>query len=487
MWRNLLILSLMACGPKEKKTDGDDDDDVVNTGDDDDGVTGCVDDEACEAYTICDLDTDSDTYGECIFGDRTNAPDEAVPLELSANIDLPEKLLGMINPPGDVDYYSYETSGSEWVSIRTETDNGRNYLDTYVTVSDPSGNVYAFLDNYPTGLVSEPLDTVLYTYFADPGVYTIAVEDVTTAKAYEDLFTEDDWRGDEDMTYSVYIRAAGAVSEPDGPDDAVGVSLSNGLSISALGVLVQEDGDVDHIELTTAVAGEPLEVWVQPGRPGSDADALLRMFDPDGNLVASKEAGDGSNGYLSLFNPVAGAYRIEATTTDGLGGPSAWYVVYMRTYEPEGFHPFFGDSAYGFELEPNDDRGDATDLTPELVTLSDGTEYTSWYAEGTLDVDGDIDVFSIDVPPDHVLSTRCFTERFGSLAEITVDVYDGGFSVLPEGQGEGPTEQEYYLWNVEADGVTSLQVQGAAGSFGPGAYYRCVSFATDFLLDEDAL
>ncbi len=488
LWLTLASPLPLACGPKEEALDGDDDDGPA-TGDDDDD-DGCTDDTPCEAYTICDLDEASDTFGTCIVGDRSNAPTEAVPVPLSEDLDNLLRVDAMIAPPGDVDFFVYSSSGEEWVSIRTETDNGRDVLDTYVTVFSPAGSLHARLDNYPTGLVSAPLDTVLYTYLPDAGDYIIQVEDVTTAEPYQDFFEEEDWRGDEASTYSIHVRSAGSAAEPDSAEDpSVGILLDDGGSITALGILIEEPGDVDHVLIETQVAGEPLEVWVQPDRPGSVADAQLDLFDPGDVHVASKRAGAGDDGYLSYFDPAAGVYRLEASDGSGHSGPDAWYVVYVRTYDPGAFHPFFGTNTYQSESGPNDEDGQASQADLTVETTSDGVEYTSYRFEGVLGGDElvvpDVDRFAVEVPAGDYLSVRCFVERFGSLALPIVTLREGTSDRTPKGQGVSPTDTDYYVWDAQVSGSVDVELTTSkAGPLGLGSYYRCVAYVTPFDIDE---
>ncbi len=488
VWIGLLASVLaVGCGTKEEAL-GDDPAGDDDAGDDDDD-SGCTEDAACASGAICDLDEDSDSYGTCSLGDRSNSPDEAVEVLLSTDLDALERVDAMIAPAGDVDFFVYASEGDEWVSIRTETDGGRDVLDTYVTVTAPDGDLHAHLDNYPTGLVSAPLDTVLYTYLPEPGDYVIAVEDVTTADVYDDLFVEEDWRGGEALTYSVHVRGAGAVGEPDAADDpATMVVLEDGNSITALGIRMEEEGDVDHVEFDLKVGGEPLEVWVQPNRPSSIADAQLDLFDGEGQLVSSKRAGAGDDGYLSYFDPEAAIYRLEASDASGGSGPDAWYVIYVRTYQPEGFHPFFGSNPYEDEAEPNDVTGEGNTPEPQPETTPDGTTYDSYRFEGRIGeaelVDPDTDLFTVTVPDGDLLSVRCFIERFGSLLVPAVSLHQAGFDLTPKGQGIDPTDTDYYVYNAEISGTVDVQLTSVLdGVVGPGAYYRCVAYVTPFEVD----
>lgn len=485
------VLLFAGCGSKEESLDKD------PAGDDDDDTdAGCTEDEECDVGTICDQDPDSDTLGECIDGDRNNSPDEAENIPLSTDIDALIRVSGVIAPAGDVDYFVYTSAGDEWISIRTETDSGREVLDTYVVVTDPDGQPHAELDNYPTGLVSAPLDTVLYTYLPVAGDYGITVEDVTTADAYQDFFVEEDWRGGPYSTYDIYIRQAGAATEPDAADDpATTVVVDNGGTITALGILLEEPGDVDHVAIDMEVGGEPLEVWVQPDRPGSTAMAQLDLYDEADELVASKNAGAGDEDYLSYFDPSVASYRLEASDASGGSGPSSWYVIYVRTYDPEGFHPFFGSNVYDPESEPNDLEGDGDAPTPLDEQTSDGVAYTAYRFEGRIDpydvtTTGtkkgleDVDRFTILANGGDVVSARCFIDRFGSLLVPEITLWQDGFDRTPKGQGTEPTSLDYYIDNVEMSGSLDIQIRALGASpVGLGAYYRCVAYSTPFTIE----
>ncbi len=452
------LLCIVACVSEKPR-------DVVDdpSGDVDDSTTGdCSEDLDCDDGFICEPTV-------CVLGDRDSF-DDPDSLSFSEDASDPDTSSGIIAPPGDIDHFGYDSPGDEWVSIRTVVADGE-VLDTVVTLFDPSGAEWAVMDNFPaypfrvTGF-----DSVLYAWLPESGTWTVTVQDVTTY--YVDEFTEDEWRGEVDMSYEVLVRAAGATSEADTPDDpSVIVDLPDGNTIFTVGVVIESDGDLDHIEVEMPLADEYLEVWASSGN-GSTATPRARLFDSTDTLVADK-VDIGLDGYLSLFQGQIGTYRVEASS-DGSSGNDSWFALYVRTYESDDSHPFFGTNLYELEVEPNDGFAQATALS-----VGDLPDYDVVRFEGLIGASDDQDMFSFAVDIDQYIGARCWTDRFGSLAELDVELYDPNQALLDA--STDPDASDYYVFNAQATlgGNHTLRiVPDSTTAAGPGHYYRCAVFLT---------
>lgn len=418
-------------------------------------------------------DTSADTGGP--VADSDNDFGAATPLELDVDRD------GVISPAGDVDWYSLEVDEPTWIRVDTITQGDRTYnLDTGVKIWSPSGDLYAYMDNYATGTVGT-FDTVLYAYLDAPGTWGITVEDVYTFyPGYEDYI-----RGGPDFTYTVGVNLFTSItSEPDGPGDpSAEVLLESGASIFAVGVNIETAGDVDTIAVETQVPGFPLEVWGSSGNAGSASAGsrlapLVRLVDPFGTLLAEKDY-VGVDGYLSYFDPEAGVHTVEVSDAGVGGGESYWFVAYIRTYDEDFASPFFGTTVYEEEVEPNDTSAEAVFATPVELTL-DGDPYDVGAVQGTIVEAGDVDWFGIPVgDDDDQFSIRCFTEEFGSLLDLRVTVMADGEEIASATDAE---INFYYVRDVPLNGAANalVKIESEAGEGSPAAYYRCRLIVADF-------
>lgn len=437
--------------------------------------SGCSTDEGCAIDQICD-------EGTCVLGDRDGAFENASP------IGLDEPIEGVIAPPGDIDRFAYTAAGPEWVRIQTRTnlEDGDN-LDSVVRLYTEGGAEHAFIDNYPAGRINT-YDSVLNAYLPTGGVWYISVEDITTY--YTDSFEEEEWRGDETSTYELSVVPFNTVTSE--PDSATApsrtIDASTGDTIWAVGVRLEQPGDVDHIALDLGVSGAPLDIYGHASLPGSSARPDITLLDAAGTVVSHKPD-LGEEGFLSLFQNSAQAYAIEATDVDGMGDDDAWFVLYARTYAPGTDHSFFDDAEFAHEVEPNETEAQATPAPADLTEPDGGTPYDTFWLEGALDAIGDVDVFRVSAEVDLNLSVRCWTETFGSLASVRARLLDdGGTDLTPTGQGDTETELSYQIYNAVAPttGEYYVELSSLDDVVGTGAYYRCAVYETSFTVDPGA-
>ncbi len=439
-------------------------------------VEGCTIDDDCSTGLICE-------DAECIVGDRDNSFDEGTTLRLN------EVREGLIEPPGDIDYFVYESPGQEWLRIQT-TNSGDpiDSLDTVVRVFAENGAEHARADNFATGRVNS-FDSVAIFWLPRAGTWYVTVEDVSTY--YTDVFDEP--RGDETFEYTLeMIEFGNGTLEPDSellPNDVL--ELPGGNNIFSFGILLEEPGDSDWLVIDPPFAGQPLEVWGTP-TPGSDAQPLVRLSerntpgdaDDPSVLVAEKED-VGTDGICSYFDPLDELYTLEATDRLGGGSDDHWYVVYVRTYEPEANHPVFGDAIWEREAEPNDDPADAWSAPLVTELTSNGTAYDTAYVQGTLESGDDIDRIRVEMADLPNLSVRCWADDFGSTADLQVTVLDpSGTDITPQDQGFEPTSAGYLTYNINTSpGAHDVLIEAEDSLGGPSAYYRCAVYLTDFDVD----
>src|SRR5262249_38904500 len=88
-----------------------------------------------------------------------------------------------------------------------------------------------------------------------------------------------------------------------------------------------KDVDVFRFE---GKAGQKLAFEVQAGRYGSALDAILTLYDANGQEVASKDAGDSADPILEVTLPKAGTYYLSLMDAHDQGGVTHPYRLTVR-------------------------------------------------------------------------------------------------------------------------------------------------------------
>jgi len=419
----------------------------------------CAADDDCDAGEICE-------QGDCAIGDRDNTFPEATPIfqEVEA--------AGVINIDGDVDYYSYASTGDEWVRVHTITDEeAEDGLDTVVAIYTAGGALHAYMDEYPTGSVTT-YDSVLHAYLPAAGTWYISVEDRSS------FYDEDDLNSSSSFEYTLKVVPANSTSEIDElMTPSYELNPTSGTSTYSVGVHLQETGDADYITVTMPWGDAPLEIYTQSTIPGSAASPTVTVYDDTYTPILSK-SGLGEGGSAKYFDAKQVTYTIEATDELSGGGDDYWYVLYVRTR----------DEGYGYtrEIEPNDDA-DTTQLL-ELATYETSAGTSGFYEEGLiqgiLDAEGDEDWVSFSpaiTGTDPLrISILCSGEYYGSLTDLAIDITgpDGSIDQTIT-EGDDSTPDAYNLTPVSA-GTHKIRIYSEDAFYGPGAYYRCTFWVTDF-------
>jgi hypothetical protein len=447
--RLLWVVSLASGCNGERPTDTNRDDDT-----DDPSGPECAEDIDCGSGRICEGEV-------CVRGDRDDEFEGAGTLRQETEISAE------IYPEGDVDLYAYESPGGEWLRVETVTEEEEGGLDTVVAVYRSNGALHAYMDDYPTGDVTN-FDTVLYVYLPDAGTWYFAVEDRLTFLDPD----EDSPEGD----YTLLLKPFGRYTDdPDSETDpSVQIDVENASTIYAAGVVLDEIGDSDWIDLSIPWARAPIEIYGHSEIPGSPAIAQVNVYDPDLGLILAKED-LGPAGAAFYMDTEEKTYVVEATDADGDGSKDHWYVLYFRTNEV--------DTTLTFETEPNDASETATWMDTRTATADSGEEYEYATFTGTLDPDGDVDFYSITAPADHWITVYCSADRFGSQLDPILEVFGpDGASIGTADDGDDLAPDVANLGPVDAGIVTMRIGAGDAGDVtgGPSAYYRCTVYASPF-------
>jgi len=422
----------------------------------DDGDAGCLSDDDCASYEICEAE-------ECIDGDRNNSVDEA------ETVLWDDSVSGTINPSGDVDYFTFTADGGEYVRIESahEDDNG----DTVLVLRGPSGKVHASADEHATGGGVTDYDSMLYAYLDEAGDYTISIEDVSTYYGSEPQY------GSPNFAYEITLNEFGRHTVEDDAQDSPNVSVTVEVINSwyTVGTLIQEDGDSDWVQVVLEQDGAELRVDGMSDLGASSATPLVRIYDTDGTLIAEK-ASVGPEDYVMYPSLPRGTYSVELTDENGAGASDAWYFAFILAMDPA--------EQYVEEIEPNDVESLATEIALTETDTDNGNLYSYGNQQGYADTAGDVDWFVVEQPYDEATMILCLNGApYGSLGVQDIAIYDDTGELLASVEGDenldptaviddltvGPGTYYYAVTNAD-DAVGSI-----------GEWYRIVTYLAEFV------
>lgn len=429
------------------------------------GEPECTADPDCGDGRICEDES-------CEDGDRNNEFDEAETILWDAEAS------GTINPVTDVDYFSFEAEGGEFIRINSalseedrETADELGY-DTALTLRDGSGKVVASVNDYPTGGRVNTYDAVLYAYLADAGTYTIQVEDLGTfdgSKAPE---------GDPEYGYTISLAETGShTRETDAIDDpSLDVDISGANTLYAVGVVLDEAGDSDWVEVNFPYGEAGINVLGAFDLGGSDAYPEVRLWSDDDEMLTDK-VGVGPEGVAFYPSMEDARYVLELTDAYGGGSAESWYFVFLLAQE-EG-------EAYDAEEEPNDSQEEADQLT-QYTAEADAGDYTYARARGDLAAEGDLDWYLLEGMEEGYLIVCLSSSLYGSTVAPTVSVYDSAGALLDSQTGDPDSDDGTTIIDnlsiAEEDYL--LSVSAPAGESGLSAWYAMIVYTTSFETDS---
>ncbi|MBM74009.1 MAG: hypothetical protein CMK59_01305 [Proteobacteria bacterium] len=402
----------------------------------------------------CDIDGDCGIGSicednECFFGDRNNSAEEAQVLLWE------DSEYETLSTSGDVDYFVFSSTGSEYIRIITATDYSDG--DTVITLRDPSGRVVASADNFPTGSRVSSLDSVLYAYLQEEGNYIVSVEDINT------YYNTDDQFGSPLYEYSISVEEwSRVVLESDSIDQpTVSIDLNQNNSWNSVGVLIDEseDPDSDFIEIDFNSDGTHLHISGMIDIGNSDLRSQIRLLNTDGTTIAEK-IDVGPEGSIIFPNISQGTYLIEISDAFGGGGSNHWGFFFIKTTD---------DPIYPQEEESNDLPEQASVLEYTETTTSSDNLYSYSQTFGSLTTNEDVDWYLGNNPygeDEDVSMVLCLNAGlYGSNAQPYIEIYDSNFSLLSSGQADENDNPSSAL-----EGITLGQ-----GDF----YIRIASFSSD--------
>lgn len=269
--------------------------------------------------------------------------DTTTDVSLSAEGDYRE---GNLGSAGDTDWYRIQLAEGQAVRIGLSSAEGEDALgDPLVTVHGPDGAELAGDDDGGEGLNS-------WLEFQAPsaGAYYIS------AQAFG---------GESTGRYVVSVTAGEVAASPDGAE----YLLPNGEGrVSTIGGA--DDADWFAVDL---IEGRPYRFYLDGVDPDPLGDPYLRLYDSDGNEVASDDdGGTGLNSYVTFYSATGGTYYAAAS---GFSGSTGHYWLRVTDTDVPGQ---IGTDEY---LDANgDDRVSRIDMPGDLdayrVNLDAGVAYT---------------------------------------------------------------------------------------------------------------
>jgi hypothetical protein len=386
---------------------------------------GCTQDDDCDQGYICEVQ-------DCIPGDRNNSLEEAESLLWESSIS------GIINPEEDVDYYTFNAEGGEYVRLYTITDIDED--DTVVVLRDPNGKVITWSDDYPTGSSISSKDSILFAFLAEEGTHVISVED------YGSYFGNDP-SASSSYGYSLYLEEWSRTTREDDSmeNPLLGIDMETTNMWDSVGISIAEEGDHDFFAINYSAESPILEIHGQINLDGSDLIPSVRLYNPQGALVVERN-GVGIDGIIKYPFMETGSYLVEIFDQGGLGSLDHWTFLYPISRE--------NTSEQNPEIEPNTGTEEASPLVLNITSNSNGNEYGYGYAGGTL-LSEDEDWFSIENPYDGGTIVMCMNSAlYGSTLLPAIDVYDAQGTLLDTIQSDSATDPNAAINEIPYDAGT---------------------------------
>lgn len=218
---------------------------------------------------------------------------------------------GVVNPPGDIDYYSFAAVAGQIVDLDVDASVNGSTLDAVLALFDTDGvTLLDFNDDF------SGLDSRIVFEIPSDGTYFVAIQDF-------------DGAGSATHTYSLSIGEVFPPSstevEPNDDPASANPVVPGEPSVGR----IDPEGDVDFFSFefdpaTAAVVDIAIDAW----QSGSTLDAFVELFDTDG--VTSLAFNDDFNGLDSrIVYPLAeaGTYYVAVTDLGGRGGESFFYSL----------------------------------------------------------------------------------------------------------------------------------------------------------------
>ena len=427
------------------------------------------DDEEC--------DDGNSTNGDGCTSDCTLEGDGNDSFETAESLTINRGLNGVIDPEGDVDYYSFAGEAGVWVTTYTEANpNDQDELiDTVITLYDSEQVQLAENDNLAE---RNAADSSMIMRLPYTGTYYLKVQDRSTWALNQNP------RGGRNFTYRVVVATMNMdatqvnVEMETGNDEASAQDLgwTEGGSGYILGGLTNpQDVDVYAFSVAEPDEGQPVEGHLEvdvrtPGVSGNGATSAV------GRIWITNAANTDTIARVRYSRSITG---IEPALPPGdyllwVNHPSRDSAIAV----PPGDNDFYvmtlrlrGDNVPEAAEETNDERG-----TPEPVELTDqGGGRRSGFILAQLG-DGDVDHFGVTaLDSEGTMSVVCRSRLAGSgIRGLKAELWTAGAAERIAQDTEGA--EMVYIQNASIEGgaeyIVRLSKSGQEDDVS-GVWVRC--------------
>lgn len=382
------------------------------------------------------------------MGDGTVNESEPNNTLATANSIAPDiTITGTLNPMGDVDFFAFEASAGQQVTIDVDAQSltPKSPADTVVTLYDGSGRQLAENDD-------ESLDTrdsLLRFTVPTAGRYVFRIRDVAQ-------------RGGPNFAYRARVTLTGGAPSSrfieSEPNNSIAQANSITPNVTIRGAL-DPSGDVDFFAFQ-ANAGQRLRIDVAAKRltPPSAADTVVALFDSSGRKLAENDdrAPGQLDSLLEFTFTATGRYFFSIRDFGNKGGRDFTYEASVTLTG--------GAPARVNESEPNNTLAQAQAITPDVLVV------------GRLDPAGDVDVFSFRANAGQRLTVDINARSLmpPSEADTVVTLFDSNGQQLAENDDAGGSLDSFLTFEIPRSGQYFVRIRNFSPKGGSSYTYEAL-------------
>lgn len=378
-----------------------------------------------------------------------------------------------IEAPEDVDFFRFEGTAGQWVSINTSAnpDDDPELVDTVITLYDASRTQIAENDDrIPRG----DTDSEIVIQLPETGTYYIEVQEFSTWMPADPPMPE----GRGAYTYSLTVTEltqGGALfidAEP-GDDAATAAPITFGGMSSNLAFVLGDFADATDVDVfrftVPAAAGGLLSVDIMPHGPdgygSTRAAGNVRVTDMAGTAVIARVEPRGMTQLDLSPTLVPGSeYLLWVDAGGGTAGSNDHYVLkaFVGTENPP-------------ENEMTPGSNDTTATATALMTEDDMGVLRA-FVLGTLPSGDGGDVYSVDVPAGRQINVFCGAQSVGSGVRGLRTVLLGSDGTTMVAMASETATEGAAIQNAMPAAAGTHYVRVTAGTQDPavrGDFYRC--------------
>ena len=376
---------------------------------------------------------------------------------------------GNIAPENDVDLYQFQLNAGEGITIDVDGNEFDSDLDSVLRLFDESGNELATNDDNPAPGEVFTLDSYL-TYIANtPGNYYVGVSDVSNIDY--DLFEIEDDRNDIDndnsRNYELELNIVEVVAEADA-DDTISEAIATGLNSPGDSdtftdeIEVGRDIDIYQLELD---AGDGLSLDIDAAEIDSDLDSQLRLFDVNGNELASSDDNPApeeifsSDSYISYTAEADGEYYVGVSTA----GNADYDAINGRTNLFENDSTNSGSYDLNIDIVTVEADSDPDNTIAEANKLEIQNSLT---IEDSVSPQGDVDVFELNLAAKETVTINLDAAKLDTGLDTALLLFDeSGNEIERNDDGAAPGEDfatidSYLEFTADSPGTYYVGVSG---------------------------